>query len=46
MIKALRNFSEEFQEMFKGPITLTKTLGDKTFLAMFNLYFFNLSKGI
>jgi hypothetical protein len=46
MIKALRNFSEEFQEMFEGPITLTKTLGDKTFLAMFNLYFFNLSKGI
>lgn len=45
-IKALKNTSEEFHEKFRGFATLTEMVGDKIFLFMSNLYFFNLSRGI
>jgi hypothetical protein len=45
-IKALKNTYEEFHEKFRGFTALTEMVGDKIFLAMSNLYFFNLLKGI
>jgi hypothetical protein len=40
------NSFEKFQEMFGGSFSLNKMVGDKIFLAMSNLYFFNLYRGI
>lgn len=45
-MKALKDSHEEFQEFFRGSTALIKMLGDKIFLAISNLYFFNISKGI
>jgi hypothetical protein len=45
-VEALKSSAKEFQEVFRGSVSLSKTVGDKIFLAMSNLYFFNCSKGM
>ena len=44
-LEALRDSLKEFQEFFRSSTTLTKIVRDKIFLAIFNLYFFNLLRG-
>jgi hypothetical protein len=46
MLEALKDFFKEFQEFFGGSATLIKIVGDKKFLVMLNLYFFNILRGI
>jgi hypothetical protein len=42
----LKNYSQAFYSEYEESMSLTKTIGDKLFLTMSNLYFFNLSRGI
>ena len=44
-LEALSNSPKEFEEFFWGSTALIETTGDMIFIAMSNLYFFNLSKG-
>jgi hypothetical protein len=44
--EALKDSFREFQDFFGGSATLIKIVGDKKFLVMSNLYFFNISRGI
>jgi hypothetical protein len=45
-LEALRNSIGQFQVLFEGFAALSKTFGDKIFLAMSNLYFFNQLRGV
>lgn len=45
-LKALRNSFDKFQEFFERSTKLTEKARDKIFLIIFNLYFFNQSRGI
>ncbi|KAL9378144.1 hypothetical protein Peur_029479 [Populus x canadensis] len=42
----LKNSSQALWSEYRESVSLMKTLGDKIFLAMSNLYFFSLSRGI
>jgi len=41
-----RNSSQEFYTKYGEFVSLTETIGDKLFWSIFNLYFFNLFKGM
>ena len=43
-LDALNNSPREFQEFFGGSVVLSKVVGDKIFLAMSNLSFYNQSR--
>jgi hypothetical protein len=45
-LKALRDSPRDLQECFRRSVALTKTVGDKIFLVISNLYFFNLLRGV
>jgi hypothetical protein len=45
-LEASRDSLQDFQDFFRGLVALTEMVGDNIFLAMFKLYFFNLSRGI
>jgi hypothetical protein len=42
----LKDFSQAFWTKYRESRSLTETVGDKVFLVMSNLYFFNLSRGM
>jgi hypothetical protein len=43
---ALRNSPEEFQKLVGGSAALFEMVGEKIFLTISNIYFFNQSKGM
>jgi len=45
-MKNLKDSSQAFWTEYREFTSLTETIGDKVFLVMSNLYFFNLSRGI
>jgi len=45
-LKALRDSPRDLQECFRRSVALTKTAGDKIFLVISNLYFFNLLRRV
>jgi hypothetical protein len=45
-MKNLKDSSQAFWTEYRESTSLTETIGDKVFLIMSNLYFFNLSRGI
>jgi hypothetical protein len=45
-MKNLKDSSQAFWTEYRESTSLTETIGDKVFLVMSNLYFFNLSRGI
>jgi hypothetical protein len=45
-MKNLKDSSQAFWTEYRESTSLTETIGDKVFLVMSNLYFFNLSRGM
>jgi hypothetical protein len=45
-LKALRDSPRDLLKCFRRSVALTKTVGDKIFLVISNLYFFNLLRGV
>ena len=45
-MKNLKDSSQAFWTEYRESTSLTETIGDKVFLVMSNLYFFNLSREI
>ena len=45
-MKNLKDSSQAFWTEYRESTSLTETIGDKVFLIMSNLYFFNLSRGM